>query len=205
MRSGWLGLARTGPFLALVACSTAIGPGGDPNDPPGDPSPEGGDWECATADEITQCERAGTGERQSYTCTAGEAGCPPSGSADGEDWACIAEETETKCREVAAETVTASMRPTDCDVPAWKTFFCQLADAQLAAHGIDYTMPCDALADQLQLEPLSSGACNELVDQLELESWTEAAYAGCTGALSQAITAWCYNTNLMLSGAAVCQ
>ena len=62
----------------------------------------------------------------------------------------------------------------------------------------------DALADQLQLEPLSSTACNELVDQIELESWTDAAYTGCADALSSEITAWCYNTNLQLSSAGVC-
>ena len=194
-------LTCAGVVLVIAACSSANGPSGDPDDPGGLPS---GDWECAANDGVTQCERAGTADRRNYTCSSGDADCPPTGAAEGDDWACIAEETETHCREVVADETMASLMPTDCAIPSWKTHFCQLVDAELTSRGIDYSVRCDLLADQLQLSPLRSDACTELVDQLELESWTEAAYAGCTAPLSQVITAWCYNTNLQLSEAAVC-
>ena len=192
-------------WVALAACSSTDGGGGDPDDPGGSSSTTVDDWECVASDDVTQCERAGGGVRQNYTCSSGEPDCPPSGAADGEDWACIVEETETLCREVVPNPTTAAERPADCDVPAWKAYFCKLGDEQLTERGSSYRIDCDLLADQLTLEPLPSGACNELVDQLELESWTEAAYAGCTAQLSDEITAWCYNTNLQLSQASACE
>jgi hypothetical protein len=143
----------------------------------------------------------------SYTCSsAAEEGdiCPPPGSAPTDEWACIAGHGTLSCRQVVENQTLPAMRPTDCSVPDWKVYFCQLAEVKLAAYGYDTPLDCAALEDTLTLVPLPSSDCMDLVHELELESWTEAAYANCAGALSQEITAWCYNTNLQLSQAGAC-
>ena len=190
-------------LLILVGC--ASGTGHDEHQPSPSPtptpSPDEQAWDCEIDDGATQCT-ALTGEEshESYTCSAGDDRCPPTGDA----WACIAEHETVTCREVVPDESMAAMRPADCAIADWKVFFCQIAQLEIDDAGFDHTFDCGLLQDQLQLQPLPSPNCDEVVNPLELKSWTEAAYAGCSGALSEEITAWCYNTNLMLSQAGVC-
>jgi hypothetical protein len=194
-------MRRLAMLIWVSACAGGVDHDGHEPGPTPAPSGDEAGWECAMENGAMQCtSTVDDTAHDAYTCSAGEEGCPPGGA----DWACIAGHGVVSCRDVVSTETMTAMRPTDCNVADWKAFFCQIAQLKIEEHGFEYTLDCNDLQDQLQLQPLPSPNCDEVVNPLELESWTEAAYASCSGALSQEITAWCYNTNLVLSNAGVC-